>query len=122
MVEAYQIHATLQVTALMLYLGGTYFARRHKLTLHHRFVYTSLAVNTLAVALMIAEAGGLPTLHGQLGFIVYLYMVITMLSGILFLKYRTLTRRHHKLISYTAIAGLSLMIVNGLLTFVIRII
>jgi uncharacterized membrane protein YozB (DUF420 family) len=119
MVEAYQIHATLQVLTLGLYVGSIIYARRHNRKLHHRFIYTGFATNTLAITLMLLEARGLPTLHGQLGLLTYLFLSLTVVSGHLFIKYRQLTRRQHRVISYIAVGSLALMIVNGVLSFLV---
>ena len=119
MVETFHIHATLQVIVLGLYLGSIMYARRHNRKLHHRFLYTGFATNTLAIALMLLEARGLPTLHGQLGFLTYLFLSFTVVSGHLFIRYRRLTRRQHRVISYTAVGSLALMIANGVLSFLV---
>ncbi|MCW4040218.1 MAG: hypothetical protein NWE83_05655 [Candidatus Bathyarchaeota archaeon] len=119
MVEAFQIHATLQVLTLGLYIGSIVYARRHNRKLHHRFLYTGFATNTLAIALMLLEARGLPTLHGQLGFLTYLFLSSTVASGHLFIRYRRLTRSQHRAISYAAVGSLTLMILNGVLSFIV---
>ena len=118
MVEAFQIHAILQTAAFLLFTIGVSFARRHRLKSHHRLVYTGIVVHTIAVALMIAVRGGLPSLHGQLGFIAYLYMIVTTLSGRFILK-RRVTRSQHRALSYTALIAMFGMILHGVVSFLL---
>lgn len=117
MVEAYQIHATLQVLAFTSMLTGVYRARRHKMRTHHGFIYITLTLTTLAVALMINESGGLPTVHGKFGFSVYLAILMTALSGKLFFG-KKITRNQHKFPAFLAMFLLLLMILHGAFTFV----
>jgi len=118
LVEAYQIHATLQVLALVSLLVGAYGARKHKLRMHHGSVYTAVVLTTLAVVLMLYQSGGLPTIHGKVGFSVYLFILVTALSGRLFLG-RRLTRNQHRALAFSAIPLLLFMILYGLSTFVL---
>ncbi len=124
MIETYEIHATLQVVSLISLLLGSYSARKHKTRLHHMFQYTALILSTLAVSIMIYESRGLPTLHGKLGFSVYLFITVTALSGRLFLKRtpllgRKIRRNEHRAIGILAVSLLFLMILYGLFTFVL---
>jgi hypothetical protein len=118
LVEAFQIHAILQTAAFLLFASAVLFARRHRMKSHHRLVYTGISVHTIAVALMIYEARGLPSLHGQLGFIVYLFMVFTTLSGRLILK-RRVKRTQHRALSYVALVAMFSMILHGVFSFLI---
>jgi len=74
-------------------------------------------LNTIAVSLMVYESRGLPTIHGKLGFSVYLFMLVTTFSGRLFLK-RKMRRSNHRILSYLAIISIFIVILNGLISFV----
>ena len=124
MVEAYKIHATLQVLSLLSLLAGSYGARKHKIRAHHVFQYTALALSTLAVSIMIYQSRGLPTVHGKLGFTVYLFISATVLTGRLFLKRtallgKKLKRSEHSAIGFLTMTLLLFMILHGLFTFVL---
>jgi hypothetical protein len=67
---------------------------------------------------MIYERGGLPSFHGQLGFLVYLVMVVTTLSGRLILK-RRVKRTQHRALSYFALTAMLGMILHGVFSFLI---
>lgn len=118
MVQAFQIHAILQTAAFLLFASGVIYARRHRMRSHHKLVYTGIAVHTIAVALMIIERGGLPSLHGQLGFIVYLLMVFTTMSGRFILR-RRVKRTQHRALSYIALVAMFSMILHGVFSFLI---
>jgi len=117
MVEIYQIHATLQVLALLSLLIAAYGAKRHKLAIHHRSLYSALALATLAVAMNVYTYGGLPSTHGRVGFSIYLFVLATALSGKLFLGGK-LRRNQHRALAFIAIPAWALMILYGLFTFV----
>lgn len=68
-------------------------AKKHKIRPRHAFQYTALALSTLAVSIMVYRSRGLPTVHGKLGFSVYLFIAATALTGRLFLKRTPLVRR-----------------------------
>jgi protein-S-isoprenylcysteine O-methyltransferase Ste14 len=113
----YQIHASLQILALVSFLFGIYYARRHKRPRHHGFVYSGAALSTLAVFLMVFQMGGLPSLHGKLGFSVYLIILAVALIGRLFFG-RRLKRSQHRTSAFLGVLLFSLMILTGLFTFV----
>jgi uncharacterized membrane protein YozB (DUF420 family) len=124
MIETYKIHAALQAASLISLLLGSYSARQHRTRAHHMFQYTALILSTLAVSIMIYESRGLPTLHGKLGFSVYLLITVTALSGRLFLKKTPLLRRNirrneHRAIGILTVSLLFLMILYGIFTFVL---
>ena len=96
---------------------GVYRAKKHDMRFHHRFIVTALVSMTLAVASMIYQSRGLPTLHGKLGISIYSLILITVLSGKLFLN-RRINRNQHKAIALFGIVLLLFMILNGLFTFV----
>lgn len=73
LIEAYQIHAALQTLSLVSLLAGSYMVKKHKIRPHHMFQYTALVLSTLAVSIMIYQSRGLPTVHGKLGFSIYLF-------------------------------------------------
>ena len=118
MVEFYQVHAALQALALVSFLVGAYRARGHKVRTHHASVYTAAALATLAVAIMVYESRGLPTIHGRLGFAVYLFVLATVLSGRLFLGGK-IRRNQHRALAYSAIFLFIFQILHGLFTFVL---
>ena len=111
------------MVSLVSLLLGSYSARKHKVKMHHRFQYAALALSTLAVSIMIYESKGLPTVHGKLGFSVYLFIIAAVISGRLFLRRTSLLgkkirRNEHKIIVILAVLLLAFMILNGLITFV----
>jgi hypothetical protein len=116
-IQAYQVHASLQVLAFISLLLGTHNARKHRMKIHHRFVYSAVAFSTLAVTIMLLQSGGLPTLHGKLGFSTYILMSISAFSGRLFLR-RRVNRGQHRALASLAMLMLLFTILDGLFTFV----
>lgn len=118
MLEAYQVHAIIQVLAFLSFLLAVYSAKKHNVRIHHKLVCTAVVLNTLAVALMLYDAGGLPTIHGRIGFSIYLLILITTMSGKLFLNNK-LKKNNHRVLAVVAISLLLFMILHGLITFVL---
>lgn len=118
-IQTYQIHATLQVISLALLILGSYSANKHRLRMHHRFQYSASVLSTLAVSLMIYESRGLPSIHGRVGFSVFLGILLSVTSGRLFFERtsvlgKKMKRNQHKIIALTAVALLGFQIMNGL--------
>ncbi|WP_048147828.1 hypothetical protein [Palaeococcus ferrophilus] len=111
--EPFQIHAVVQTTALLFFLLGIYYARRHKRRWHHFFIYSAVGLLTIGVAYMLYTVGGVPSLHGKFGLFVYFYVLLTALSGRAFLA-RKLRRNQHKVIAIVAILLLVLQVLYGL--------
>jgi len=110
--EPFQVHAVIQILALLSFLTAIYYARGHNLRMHHLFVYTAAVLLTIGVSYMIYKIGGVPSLHGKLGLLIYVYVLFAALSGKLVLKGK-LTRDHHKLLAATAVILLVLEILFG---------
>jgi len=117
MLEEYQIHATLQTLSLLSFIGAVFFARRHKMRTHHKFIYSSIILSTAAVTLMVYVSRGLPSIHGRIGFSIYILTLITAFSGRLFIRGRS-SRNSHRFLALATILLFVLMILNGLLTFI----
>ncbi|UCG44943.1 MAG: hypothetical protein JSV58_06050 [Candidatus Bathyarchaeota archaeon] len=116
MVEAFQIHAVLQILSLLFLVGAVFLARKHKTKRHHVSIAGSLVLSTIAVILMMYLMGGLPLIHCRFGFSVYLLMLVTALTGSLFLR-RRLSRNQHRALALLTIALLLFMILYGFMTF-----
>jgi len=72
---------------------------------------------------MIYESRGLPSIHGRVGFSVFLGILLSVASGRLFFERtsilgKRMKRNQHKIIALAAVALLGFQIMNGLLTFV----
>ena len=116
MIDASQIHALLQILSLLSLVRAAFLAGKHKTRLHHISVTASLSLSTIAVILMMYLVGGLPLIHCRFGFFVYLLMLMTALTGSLFLRGR-LSRNQHKALALLTIILLLFMILNGFMTF-----
>lgn len=116
--EPFQVHAIVQTSALLLFLLGAYYARDHRLKVHHLMVYSAVLLLTIGVAYMLYTVGGVRTPHGALGLVIYAYVVLTAFSGKLFLKGK-LSRNTHRAIALSAILLLFLQIAMGLYLFVL---
>ncbi|MCO6042092.1 hypothetical protein [Thermococcus alcaliphilus] len=116
--EPFQIHAVVQTTALLFFLLGIYYARRHKRRWHHFFVYSAVGLLTIGVAYMLYIVGGVPSIHGKFGLFVYLYVLFAAMSGRLFWG-RKIKRNTHKLIALSAVLLLSLQILLALYLYVL---
>ncbi len=114
----YQIHATVNSLALLSFLVGIYYARKHRLKLHHAAVYTGAGLLTLGVAYMLYTVGGVPSSHGKLGILVYTYLLLTAGSGRLFIR-RKIGRGKHRGLAITALLLFLLQLLLGIYSFVL---
>ncbi|NJE26533.1 hypothetical protein E3E22_07875 [Thermococcus sp. MV5] len=115
--EPFQLHAILQISALLGFVVAIYYARMHRLQMHHRFIYRGIVLLTVGVVYMIYNVGGVPLVHGKMGLFVYFYIILTALSGRLFFA-RKITKNQHKFLAITAVTLLILQIVFALYNFV----
>ncbi len=109
----YQIHATVNSLALLFFLVGVYYARKHRLKLHHTAVYTGAGLLTLGVAYMLYTVGGVPSSHGRFGLFTYFIILTALATGFLF-RGRRLRREHHRFATGLAIALLVVELIYGL--------
>ncbi|WP_297091658.1 hypothetical protein [Thermococcus sp.] len=116
--EPFQVHAIVQVTALLLLLFGIYYARKHDRRVHHYFVYSAVGLLTAGVAYMLYTVVGVPSAHGRFGLFVYAYVLFAAASGRLFWG-RKLTRNTHKMIALSAVLLLFLQILAALYLYVL---
>ncbi len=114
----YQIHAILNSFAFLSLLIGAYFAKKHRLKLHHAAVYTGAGLLTLGVAYMLYTVGGVPSTHGKLGILVYTYLLLTAASGGLFIR-RKIDRGKHRGLAITALLLFLLQLLLGIYSFVL---
>ncbi|USH00122.1 hypothetical protein K1720_01150 [Thermococcus argininiproducens] len=115
--EPFQLHAIVQISALLSFILAIYYARMHRLQTHHRFIYMGVALLTVGIAYMVYNVRGFPSIHGKVGFFVYFYVLFTALSGRLFFA-KKITRNQHKFLAITAVTLLVLQILFALYNFV----
>jgi len=118
LVEPFQLHAVIQSTALILFLFGIYYAKKHNHRIHHLFVYSAVGLLTVGTAYMIYIVGGVPSAHGKFGLFVYIYVLFATASGRLFLG-RKIKRSTHKLIASSAVLLLLFQILSALYLYVL---
>ncbi|MBP1911076.1 hypothetical protein [Thermococcus stetteri] len=116
--QAFQVHALINSIALLIFLLGVYYAKRHTLKLHHLSVYSALGLLTSGVAYMVYLVGGIPSSHGKFGIFVYACLLFAGLSGRLFLGGK-LKRGQHRIIAISAVLLLVLQVLMGLYSFVL---
>jgi len=117
-VQIYQIHAVLQILALFSLILGAYYAKKHNLKIHHRFIYLALTLMTIAIGIMLYWARGIPSFHGKLGILIYIYILGTAFSGRLFLKGK-IKRSTHKALAISSIFLFTMQILFGIYTYVL---
>ena len=113
MVQLFMIHAILQIIALILFIVGIYFSKKHNLSKHHILIFTATILMTVATGIAIYEIGGIPTIHGKIGLTAYIIILGSVYSGYLFRKGK-IKRKSHKFLTLTAITLLALNIIIGL--------
>ncbi|ACJ16363.1 Protein of unknown function DUF420 [Thermococcus onnurineus NA1] len=116
--EHFRVHAIIQTLALLSFLIGIYYAKSHNLKMHHSFVYTAVGLLTVGISYMFYTIGWVPSTHSRLGLFVYVYVLLTVLSGRAFLG-RKITREQHKFLAMIAVLLLMLQILFGLYNYVL---
>ncbi|NJE85904.1 hypothetical protein E3E23_08725 [Thermococcus sp. CX2] len=115
--EPFQIHAIIQISALLSALIGIRYAKSHNLKMHHTFIYTTVILLTIGIGYMLYTTRALSP-HGALGLFVYLYLLLTALSGRAFLA-RKITRNRHKRLAMIAVLLLTLQILLAVYSFLL---
>ncbi|NJE07435.1 hypothetical protein E3E31_02610 [Thermococcus sp. M39] len=115
--EPFQIHAVIQILALMSFLTGIHYAKNHNLKMHHTFIYTAVILLTISIGYMLYIIRTLSP-HGVLGLFVYFYILLTIFSGRAFLT-RKITRDQHKRLAMIAVLLLTLQILLAVYNFLL---
>lgn len=106
------LHGLLNFSGFLLMLFAVVFARRHKMKLHHLFLFLSLLSITVSSAVFLIFVGGIINFHCVSGIVVYLLLIFAGISGFLF-RSRKIKRQLHELFGVVGLTSFFLQVVYG---------
>ncbi|HOK23075.1 MAG TPA: hypothetical protein PKU94_01710 [Candidatus Hydrothermia bacterium] len=111
--EFIELHGIFNILAFISIVVALLQARKHRMKVHHILVSLTLVFMTFAVFFMLAISGGFKNSHCVIGFVIYLFALLVLISGFLF-KGRKIKRNVHKTLGIVAAALLLAQIVWGI--------
>lgn len=104
------VHAVLNILAFLFLSLGIYFAKRHRLSVHHVLVFSASSLLSASVVMMLIYSGGLINLHCFFGIIVWFTMFVSVTVGFLFRK-RLVKRKVHKVLGLISVLSIALQVI-----------
>lgn len=108
------VHAILNILALVFLSLGIYFAKRHRLWVHHILVFSASSLLSVSLVLMLVYSGGVINLHCILGIIVWSIMFASITVGFLFRK-RLVNRKLHRVLGLISVLSMTLQVIFAFL-------